>query len=332
MSDSGHSLSGTDRFRKQGPKPHPDWFWLTSGGVDSVAAYLLTKDALHENYQKRPLLVYLDTRVGLPFQRMYVEELADRYDEQLWTLRTHEKFEDRVASRGKFADRDDSGAPGAALHSDVQNELKGRQRDKLSDLCDGKPLYITGIRAGESPARASKPKGEEKRKARYVKPVYGLSKEDCARIILRHEDCPINPAWTWNHFTDCGCGSNGDPSEYDKVAERFPWFAQRMREYEEAAEADGLRGTLGWDGLAAHEKSARRDGYEQMTLCGEGCQRKRAPAIVRAFRARIHGATPEEAIAILDGEKPTSADLVAATDGGKPCNTETGPDHSGGGE
>lgn len=309
---STEQSSGEVSHRKQGPKPHPDWFWLTSGGVDSVAAYLLTKDALHENFQKRPLLVYLDTRVGLPFQRLFVEELADRYGEQLWTLRTHEKFEDRVASRGKFEDRDDAGAPGAAIHSDVQNELKGRQRDKLADLCDGKPIYITGIRAGESAARASKPKGEEMRKARFVKPVYSLSKKDCVEVILRHEDCPINPAWTWNHFTDCGCLSNGDPSELDAVEERFPWFAQRMREYEEAAEADGLRGTLSWDGLAPHEKSARRDGMEQMTLCGEGCQRKRAPATVRAFRARIHGATIEEAVGILRGESPTDPSEVTA--------------------
>lgn len=314
------------QYRKQGPKPHPDWFWLTSGGVDSVAAYLLTKDALHENYQKRPLLVYLDTRVGLPFQRLFVEELADTYDEQLWTLRTHEKFEDRVAGRGKYADRDDSGAPGAALHPDVQNELKGRQRDKLARLCEHKPVYVTGVRAGESDKRASKPKGEETPKARFVKPVYSLSKKDCARIILRHEDCPINPAWTWNHFTDCGCLSNGDPSELDAVEERFPWFAQRMREYEEAANADGLRGVLGWDGLTAEEKSARRKGQQQMTLCGEGCQRRRAPATVRAFRARILGATPEESISILDGETnledvdvPTLNgldDLDLAADGG----------------
>lgn len=286
-------------YRKQGPRPHPDYFWLTSGGVDSVAAYLLSKDALHENFQKRPLLVYLDTRVGLPFQRMYVEELADTYGEQLWTLRTHEKFEDRVAGRDKFADRDDTGPPGGGLHSDVQNELKGRQREKLADLCCGKPIYVTGIRAGESDTRASKPKGEELRKAQYVKPVYGLSKKDCAEIILRHEDCPINPAWTWNHFTDCGCLSNGDPSELDAVEDRFPWFAQRLREYEEAADADGLRSILGWDGLTPDEKAARRDGMEQMNLCGEGCQRRRPPATVRAFEARIRGATVEEAVDIL---------------------------------
>jgi 3'-phosphoadenosine 5'-phosphosulfate sulfotransferase (PAPS reductase)/FAD synthetase len=198
------------------PGEHPDWFWLTSFGIDSVAAYLLTKDALHENYRTRPVMVYLDTRIGLPFQRLYGEQLADAYGEQLWTLRTHEKFEHRVGGRGKFADRDDAGrAPAARDHSDVQNELKGRQRDKLADLCDGKPIYVTGIRKDESPQRAKFPKGEETRKARFVKPCYGLTKADCAEVILRHEECPINPAWVWPHATDCFCLANGDPSEVD---------------------------------------------------------------------------------------------------------------------
>ena len=291
--------------RKQAPKPHPDWFWLLSGGVDSVAAFLLTKDALAENYGKRPIPIYLDTRVGLPFNRLYVEELCDRYDQQLWTLRTHEKFEDRVAERGKYANREDTGAPGGAQHPNVQNELKGRQRDKLADLCDEKPIYVTGIRAGESPPRARAPKCEEKAKARYIKPVYGLSKIDCAKIILQHENCPINPAWLWNHATDCLCLSKGDPSELDAIEGRFPWFAQRMREIEEASQADGLRSVLGWDGLTATEKSARQHGHTQMNLCGEGCQRERQPPIVRAFRARIHGATPNESIAILDKPNPT---------------------------
>lgn len=170
--------------------------------------------------------------------------------------------------------------------------------ETLADL----PVYVIGLRAGESDNRASLPKVVEKRRHVEVYPVHRLSKRDCARIILEHEDCPINPFWIWpDCFSDCGCLANGDPSELDAVEERFPWFGQRMREIEESADADGLRGILGWDGLTAEEKSARRQGQEQLTLCGDGCQRKRDPVVVRAFRARIHGATPDESIAILDG-------------------------------
>jgi 3'-phosphoadenosine 5'-phosphosulfate sulfotransferase (PAPS reductase)/FAD synthetase len=244
----------TSDYRKQGPKPQPDWFWLVSGGIDSVAAYILTREALHENYQKRPVMSYLDTTVGLPFNRAYVEALADHYGEAMWSMRTHESFEDRVAKRGKYADRDDAGPPGASQHSNVQNELKGRQREMAASRMP-ELLYVTGIRAGESEDRAKYPKGEVSRGIRYVKPVYELTKKQCAEIIL-WADVPINPAWWWNHFSDCGCMANGEPGELDKVEKRFPQFAQRLREYEEAAEKaldDNLRSMLGWDGLTAEE-------------------------------------------------------------------------------
>lgn len=292
------------RERKEAPKllngEHPDWFWLLSGGIDSVAAYLLTRLALHENYGKRPIMVYLDTRVGLPLNRLYVEQLADQYKESLWPLRTHEHFEDRVAGRGKYADRDDNGPPGAALHSDVQNELKGRQRGLLTRGFDAH-IFVTGIRAEESDKRASFDKFEiDPKDHRYVKPVYELTKKECAEIILR-ADAPINPGWCMRHYTDCGCQANGDPSELDRIQELFPWFAKRMREIEEAAVGEGFKSMLGWDGLSAEEQRAREQGQRQMSLCGESCSLRTPTPIVRAFNSRVLGASIEKSVAILYG-------------------------------
>lgn len=310
--------------RKQAPKlvdgSHPSWYWLVSGGIDSTAAYLLTREALHENYGKRPLMVYLDTRIGVPFNRLYVEALADAYDEQLWALRTHEKFEDRIAKRGKYADRDDAGAPGAALHPDIQNELKGRQRELLAGR-DVATVYVTGIMAEESDERAAHPKGEVSGGIRYVKPVYEWTKRQCAEVILR-ADAPINPGWWWNHYKDCGCLCNGEPGENDAVEKRFPAFGQRIREYEEAIPDDGIRSVLGWDGLTAEEKRAKRQGQKQLLLCGDDCQRRVPTPIERAFKARVYGASIEESIAILYGEKTPDTeypDPIPATDGGFTC-------------
>lgn len=281
-------------------KVHPDWFWAMSGGVDSTAAYLLTKDALHENYSKRPMMLYYDTRIGLPLNRLYLEELADTYDEMLAPVRTHEKFEDRVAKRGKFKDRDDAGPPGAAQHGPTRNELKGRQADKMAALAD-LPIFVIGLRGDESQTRAKMDKVEDKRKATEVRPVHRLSKRECARIILEHEDCPINPCWLWRHASDCWCLSNGDPSELDAIEDKFPWFYQRLKEYEEAAEADGLRDMLGWDGLYAAEKKAKKVGQEQekLAVCGSGCQRRQDPRIARAFWKRLEGAEVEQAVSEL---------------------------------
>lgn len=286
--------------RKQAPRPHPDWFWSISGGIDSVAAFLTTRDALADNYLKRAVMIYLDTGVGLPANRLYVEELADTYGEQLWTLRTHEEFGEWVAN---------DGAPGPGAHGYVQNELKGRQISKLNTIAQ-RPVHILGLRAEESDERAKMPKVEQRDRHVEVRPVHRLTKRDCVRIILEHEDCPINPGWLWNHFTDCGCLAHGDPSELDAVEEKFPWFGQRMREIEEAATGDGVESTLGWGGLSAEEQRAMEAGHTQMTLCGESCNRQVGDtAIQQALRARIDGASAAEAIEILDA----GGELSAAT-------------------
>lgn len=298
-------------YRTQAPKlcagTHPDWFWSLSGGIDSTAAFLLTKDALRSsrsdgNYSKKPMAVYLDTRVGVPLNRFYVEELCDTYGVQLWTARTDESFLEWLR-------RD--GAPGGGAHREVRQELKDRQVSKLTTLADH-PIYVLGLAADESDARASLPKAVEKRRHWEVYPVHRLSRKERAEIILRHEECPRNPLWELpGVITDCGCLANGDPSELEKTAEHFPWFAQRLREWEESITHDGLKGTLGWDGLTATVKSAKQQGHEQLTLCSEGCQRERDPAVVRAFRARSRGATKAEAIATLYDESVRAQGAVA---------------------
>jgi 3'-phosphoadenosine 5'-phosphosulfate sulfotransferase (PAPS reductase)/FAD synthetase len=287
-------------------KVHPDWFWAMSGGIDSTAAYLLTKEALHDNYGKRPMMVTWDTRIGLPLNRLYLEELADTYGEMLVSWRTHEKFEDRVAKRGKFEGRDDAGAPGGAQHGPVRNELKGRQAGKLVSLAD-LPVVVIGLRAGESSTRAEMAKVEDKNGVVEVRPVHRLTKRDCARIILQHDDCPINPCWIWRFPSDCFCLANGDPSELDLAEELFPWFAQRIREYEEAAEPaieEEWSSVLGWDGLYAADRQAKGQGQQQAKLstCGDGCTRKQDPRITGAFKAKLAGEPKERCLGILDGD------------------------------
>lgn len=273
--------------RKLAPKPHPDWFWSMSGGLDSTAAFALTKN-LYKNYQKRPVMVYLDTGIGLPINRLYLEELADRTDHQLWTLRTNESFEEWV-------ERD--GAPGAAAHGFVRNELKGRQSRKLTTLADD-PVFVMGLAADESPSRAEMPKVREKVSHTEVYPVHRLSERERAEIVLRDDGIPVHPGWCYRHPLDCFCMAHGDPSELDRAEERFPWFVKRIREIEEAA-GEGLKGNLGWDGLSAVEQQSIRDGHEQMSLCSEGCSRKQRRAVVEAFRAAVDGRSVEECVEIL---------------------------------
>jgi 3'-phosphoadenosine 5'-phosphosulfate sulfotransferase (PAPS reductase)/FAD synthetase len=274
----------------------PDYFVSLSGGIDSVAAMLTTIDAIETtqaggNFIKKPVAIYLDTRTGAPLNRIYCEQLCDYLDVQLWTLRTDEKFEDWLR-------RD--GAPGSAAHPEVRNELKDRQVSKLISLADN-PVMILGISADESQTRAGFDKVREMRRHTEVYPVHRLSRRDRAEIILR-SDAPRNPLWLEPAaIKDCGCLCNGDPSELEITDDLFPQFVQRLREWEEAIEHDGLKGTLGWSGLTADEKSAKRDGLNQATLpiCSSGCSRNRDPPVVEAFRADAEGAPLDECLNIL---------------------------------
>lgn len=295
------SETGSERFRKRAPghaKDHPDWMLSLSGGVDSVAAALVAIDALRSsdqdgNFAKAPVAIYLDTRTGVPLNRLYVERFADWLDIQLWTLRTDEKFEDWLR-------RD--GAPGGGAHREVRNELKDRQVSKMTTMADN-PVYVLGIAADESDTRAEFPKVREMDRHVEVYPVHRLTRKERVEIVLR-SGCPINPLWLYPEvIKDCGCLCNGDPSEKDKTKELFPAVGQRLDEWEEAITHEFPKDTLGWDGLTADEQALRRDGLEQDTLamCGvEGCSRERDPAEVHAFEAAAEGATVEESVSILN--------------------------------
>lgn len=246
-------------------RPQPDWFLLVSGGKDSVVAAHLAYPALEQNYRKRPVVIYLDTGVGLDAQRIYVEQLCDHYGWMLWTLRTYENYDDIVQEEGH---------PGPAGHSRIQNELKGRQRDKLSTV-SGDCHFITGIRREESSARANVPRAryDEGTRAYYYNPLLEWTEEDLEDYIEEY-DIPRNPLWDERHFTDCGCGAMGGPEELIELeANGFEEFAQRIREIEESVEKMDRTGTWGWGGLDRKGRRAEdaKNDDSQLSLCAPSC-------------------------------------------------------------
>ena len=251
----------------EGPRTNgePDWFFLISGGKDSVVAAHVALPALQENYQKTPVVVYLDTTVGLDAQRLYVERLCDEFGLQLWTLRTHENFED-------IAQED--GLPGPARHTRIQNALKGRQRQKLSTV-SGDAHFITGIRREESPARESTPRAhyDKGTRAWYYSPILNWTEADLEEYIAEH-DIPRNPLWDEPHPTDCWCGAHGSPEELiEGEANGFEWFTKRIREIEESVDKMDRTATWGWGGLNPKERRAEdaKNDDDQLSLCGPSC-------------------------------------------------------------
>ena len=179
--------------------------------------------------------------------------------------------------------------PGPALHGQVRNELKGRQLSKLTTVASD-PVFIAGIRADESDDRAQMGKGQTLKRSRQLNPVFELTKTEAAQIILEHPEAPINPLWLEPYFTDCACLANGDPVELIEVEEDFLWFAHRLREYEESAEFNDERGTLGWGGLPSRDRQALKHSNDtaQSMLCGSSCaKRDLSQEIIEAFRERV---------------------------------------------
>jgi len=241
----------------------PDWFYMQSGGKDSVAAALVADAAIQQNYKKNPVAVYLDTTVGIPANRFYIEELCDRMGWQLWTLRTHEHYESRVESNG---------CPGPADHGRTYNVLKGRQMDKLATVA-GNPVYVTGINKHESPARAKADKADYTNRRWHVKPIFTWTNTQIAEFVREH--APVqNPLWGTNYFQDCACGAMATPEELiDAAGDGFEWFVQRIREYEESADFQDKRSTWGWGGTSDTMQQAlgHKNDDDQLTLCGESC-------------------------------------------------------------
>jgi len=234
-----------------------------SGGKDSVAAALVANDAIQENYQKTPVAVYLDTTVGIPANRIYVEELCDRMGWQLWTLRTHEHYKDRVQ---------ENGCPGPADHGNTYNVLKGRQLSKLATISTN-PVYVTGINKHERPEREKSGKADYSQRRWHVKPIFTWTDEQIKDYVQAKS--PVqNQLWEKNYFQDCACGAMATPEELiDAAGDGFEWFVQRIREYEESAEFQDKRSTWGWGGTSTKMQRAldHENDPNQMILCGEGC-------------------------------------------------------------
>ena len=238
---------------------------LISGGMDSaVAAHVAVTDGPAD------LLVYLDTGTGLDENREYIEKYADDLGVQLWTLRTHERYEDTVMEHG---------FPGPAQHQSQYTSLKERQIGRLATLSGGRgnpsDLHLwTGVRSAESERRMEhvEPETEGPRWVWHA-PIHDWTKEDC-RDHLEEHDLPRNPLWdTLGRSGDCFCGCFGNPEEkLDLRAVGADYHADWLEGLEEDVEVDGPekeRETWGWGAIDDQRAARAENDDQQMMLCSD---------------------------------------------------------------
>jgi 3'-phosphoadenosine 5'-phosphosulfate sulfotransferase (PAPS reductase)/FAD synthetase len=272
-------MSDTERFTVEEINPEneirhngaPDRFVLCSGGVNSVAmAYKMLEDVWTDDYSawnKRPVVIYADTTIGLSSQRLYVELLAREYNWQLWKCQTQQPFEEYS---------EDKGFHGNQGHNGIFNVLKGRQFQTLATKSANPHLYF-GSLIEEKGDHVERVDWRDDLGAYTHNPILYWSEQDCVDY-LRDRGVPYNPNWEASHFTDCGCGATASREELIELeAEGYEIFAQKLRDLEERVETEDKRETWAWGSFSPDEQQwmdAENDG-EQMQLselaCGDTC-------------------------------------------------------------
>lgn len=241
-----------------------DWpdghhYALLSGGMDSAVS-------THVAMEQGPatIAVYLDTGTGLDENRAYVEELCEEMGWQLWTLRTHESYEDRVM---------ENGFPGPSRHSIMYRSLKERQLGRLAARSKGQAHFWTGVRSAESERRMRNVTGVQEGAGgrwTWVAPIHDWNKQRCREHIDAH-GIPENPLWnTLGRSGDCFCGCFGSPEEkLDLRAVGADYHADWIEQLEDDVDRDDETGVWAWGALDDHERRAIRAESDdfQMTLC-----------------------------------------------------------------
>lgn len=232
-------------------------FALCSGGMDSAVS-------THIAMQWGPAsaVIYLDTGTGLDENRTYVERLCDTFGWQLWTLRTHESYEERVKEHG---------FPGPSRHGIMYRSLKERQLQRMADRLDGDVHYWTGVRQFESDRRMRTVEAaSEHDNGRWYwrSPIHDWTKDDCRDYLNRFE-IPQNDLWdTLGRSGDCFCGCFGSPEEkLDLRAAGCGYHADWIEGLEDVVETGDETETWAWGALSPNERRAERVEDDQMTLC-----------------------------------------------------------------
>jgi 3'-phosphoadenosine 5'-phosphosulfate sulfotransferase (PAPS reductase)/FAD synthetase len=246
-----------------------DNFILCSGGMHSVAMTHVIHDDLPG--RTRPRVVYLDTTIGNPAQRVYVQALSDHYDWQLHTIRTESDFVDTT-------DEYDFYGPTNEAHESIFQKMKGRQIDGLTTIAED-PHFYWGTYKAESEKRKQLvvEEWEDDRGAVHHAPIWDKDEQWVREYLIEHQ-VPPNPHWDKPFCTDCCCGSKATREELIEMeAEGYTAMAGYLRNLESELGSDEKTGLWAWGSL--DEDVLRRIEAEadaaQSTLavwgCGDGC-------------------------------------------------------------
>jgi len=218
-------------------------------------------------WNKRPVVVFLETTIGLSSQRLYVQQLGREYGWQVVCWQTQQDYVDYT---------EDEGFHGNQQHDGIFNVLKGRQIGKATTIA-GNPHVYFGSRVEEKGDKVERVSWREDINAWTHNPIYDWS-DDEVREYLRDREVPFNPNWECSMPTDCACGATASREELIELeAEGYEAFAQQIRDLEERVETGDRRETWAWGSFDDAEQIAMdaQNDPDQTQLsdlvCGPNC-------------------------------------------------------------
>ncbi|RXK47821.1 phosphoadenosine phosphosulfate reductase domain-containing protein [Halorientalis pallida] len=235
-------------------------FALVSGGSDSTTAAHIARASEQIDVDG---IVYLDTGIGIPQSRQWVREWADKMRLTCHIVGSQYRLEKEEYHNLVY----NFGMPGPAVHNQMFRNLKQKPLQRfLSDVVDGEPLLISGVREHESQRRMENIDGkgiQEDDLGIWVSPIVSFTDAEVAEYQDEHE-IPTNPVNEKLHVSvDCLCGAFARSREelreiklfFPEVFRYFEWLeshtveaARRGRFTKEyALWGHGNAGTAGYE-------------------------------------------------------------------------------------
>jgi len=193
---------------------------LFSGGHDSLVS---THKAIEDG--DADTVAHIDTGIGIPQTQEFVKETCEKHGWDLEVVSSEFDFEDIVIEE-QF--------PGPAVHIIMYSKLKERALRVIARWHDGKPTFITGVRADESERRFRNVEPEMEASQWYWKAnIHDFTKRDVEAYIDEHglDRSPVKQKY--HHSGECLCGAFGNRTEELTLLEaHFPETANRIKELE----------------------------------------------------------------------------------------------------
>jgi len=235
---------------------------LFSGGHDSLVSTHKTMEA-----GEAETVLHIDTGIGIPETREYVEEVCDRYGWPLDVVSSEFEYDEIVK---------DEQFPGPPIHIIMYSKLKERALRIVARRHDGKPHFYTGVRRDESERRFRNLTGEVQEAKQWVwhAPILDYSEAAVLGYIERN-DLPRSPVKkTYHHSGECLCGAFGNRTEelvlleahYPEVADRIKRLEAEVQEIHGADDPHSYWAHGGMDDRDLRGKIAENDDA-QMILC-----------------------------------------------------------------